>query len=219
MTNRYDLARKSMIETQLVPRGIHDPRVIQAMANIPRERFVDAHLRSHAYDDCPLPIKEDQTISQPYIVALMTQALELTGHEKTLEIGTGSGYQTAILAELCESVYTIERIGPLLEKAKKTLNELGYINIYYKIFNGTLGWSEHASYDAIIVTAAAPRIPKPLVKQLKEKGRLVVPVGDRISQELIEVIKRDGAFFTKSLGGVRFVSLVGEHGWSEQGTI
>jgi protein-L-isoaspartate(D-aspartate) O-methyltransferase len=215
MINEYHRARENMVKTQLVPRGIYDPRVIQAMGTVPRERFVERPLKRRAYDDRPLPIGQDQTISQPYIVALMTQALDLTGDEKTLEIGTGSGYQTAILAEMSEAVYTIERISSLLERAKGTLNELGYTNIYFKVFDGTLGWSEYAPYDAIIVTAAAPRIPKPLFDQLNEEGRLVVPVGERISQELIKVTRKDGKFFEKSLGGVRFVSLVGEYGWTE----
>jgi protein-L-isoaspartate(D-aspartate) O-methyltransferase len=215
MTSGDSSARDSMVRTQLVPRGIHDPRVLEAMSKIPRERFVDKSMKRRAYEDNPLPIGKDQTISQPYIVALMTEALELKGNEKTLEIGTGSGYQTAILAELSRAVYTIERIESLLEKAKRTLDDLGYTNVFFKVFDGTLGWSEEAPYDAIIVTAGAPRVPKPLKDQLNEGGRLVVPVGNRLGQELMKVTKEEGGFFEKSLGGVRFVNLVGEYGWTE----
>jgi protein-L-isoaspartate(D-aspartate) O-methyltransferase len=215
MASDYSLARESMVKTQLVPRGIRDLRVLEAMKKIPRERFVDPPMKRRAYDDNPLPIGKDQTISQPYIVALMTEALELKGNEKTLEIGTGSGYQAAILAELSGVVYTVERIESLLEQAKCTLDDLGYTNIYYKVFNGTLGWPEEAPYDAIIVTAGAPRVPKPLTDQLNEGGRLVIPVGDRLGQELMKVTREEGGFFEKSLGGVRFVSLVGEYGWTE----
>jgi protein-L-isoaspartate(D-aspartate) O-methyltransferase len=215
MASDYSLARESMVRSQLVPRGIRDPRVLEAMNKIPRERFVDHPMKGRAYDDNPLPIGKDQTISQPYVVALMTEALELKGNEKTLEIGTGSGYQTALLADLSKAVYTVERIESLLERAKRTLDELGYTNIFFKIFDGTLGWNEQAPYDAIIVTAGAPRVPKPLMDQLSDGGRLVVPVGDRLGQELIKITKEEGGFFEKSLGGVRFVNLIGEYGWTE----
>jgi len=215
MASDYSLARETMVRTQLVPRGIHNPRVLEAMSKIPRERFVDKIMKRQAYDDNPLPIGKDQTISQPYIVALMTEALELKGNEKTLEIGTGSGYQTAILAELSKAVYTVERIESLLEKAKRALDDLGYTNVFFKVFDGTLGWSEEAPYDAIIVTAGAPRIPRPLTDQLNEGGRLVVPVGDRLGQELIKITKEEGGFFKKNLGAVRFVNLVGEYGWTQ----
>jgi len=215
MASDYSLARETMVRTQLVPRGIHNPRVLEAMSKIPRERFVDKIMKRQAYDDNPLPIGKDQTISQPYIVALRTEALELKGNEKTLEIGTGSGYQTAILAELSKAVYTVERIESLLEKAKRALDDLGYTNVFFKVFDGTLGWSEEAPYDAIIVTAGAPRIPRPLTDQLNEGGRLVVPVGDRLGQELIKITKEEGGFFKKNLGAVRFVNLVGEYGWTQ----
>ena len=214
MVSDFTLARETMIKTQMLPRGIHDPRVLRAMGKVPRERFVGERMKPHAYDDNPLPIGEDQTISQPYIVALMTQALEQKGKERTLEIGTGSGYQTAVLAELSEIVYTVERIESLLERAKETLNELGYMNVFFKAFNGTFGWSEQAPYDAIIVTAGAPSVPKPLTDQLNEGGRLLVPVGDRLGQELMKITKKDGGFSEKSLGAVRFVSLIGEYGWT-----
>jgi len=202
-----------MVKTQLIPRGITDKRVLEAMMKVPRHLFVEEALRGEAYNDHPLPIGHKQTISQPYIVALMTQALDLKGNEHTLEIGTGSGYQTAILAELSEKVYTIERIRPLLEQARKRLWDLGYTNILFKAFDGTLGWEEHAPFDAIIVTAGAPRIPQPLVDQLADGGRLVIPVGGKFSQELIKVVKRNGELIQKNLGGCRFVDLIGIHGW------
>ena len=204
-----------MVKTQLVSRGIDDPRVLQAMGKIPREYFIDESLRDQGYADRPLPIGKDQTISQPYVVALMTQALELKGNERVLEIGTGSGYQTAILAELAKVVYSVERIESLLEGARQALDGLGYTNIYLMVSDGTVGWIEHAPYEAIIVTAGAPRIPEPLTDQLNEGGRLCIPVGDRFSQELVKVTKKNGHLLEKSLGGVRFVSLIGEHGWTE----
>ncbi len=209
----YRVARERMVKTQLIPRGIKDQRVLDAMARVPRDRFVEEALVGEAYNDHPLPIGHHQTISQPYIVALMTEALELTGDETVLEIGTGSGYQTAILAELARRVCTVERIRPLLSRAKRTLEELGYQNVLFKAFDGTLGWEEHAPYDAIIVTAGAPAIPKPLLEQLAENGRLVIPVGNRYSQDLIKVTARGGRFIRQNLGGCRFVDLIGVHGW------
>ncbi len=217
MTNTidYHLAREKMVKNQLMPRGINDPRVLEVMGKIPRDRFVEEALLGEAYNDHPLPIGHKQTISQPYIVALMTQALELTGEENTLEIGTGSGYQTAILAGLSEKVYTIERVRPLLVKARNILAELGYNNIMFKAFDGTLGWKEYEPYDAIMVTAGAPKTPQPLLDQLVEGGRLVIPVGNKFSQELIKVTKKKGNFIQKNLGGCRFVDLVGVHGWKD----
>ena len=211
----YRIAREKMVKSHLIPRGIKDPRVLRAMGEIPRDRFVEEALINEVYNDHPLPIGHKQTISQPYMVALMTQALQLTGSEKTLEIGTGSGYQTAILAELSKKVYTIERIRPLLVNARKILAELGYNNILFKAFDGTLGWKEHQPYDAIIVTAGAPKVPQPLLDQLEEGGRLVIPVGNKFSQELIRITKNRGAFVREDLGGCRFVNLVGAHGWKE----
>lgn len=217
MSHDYRLVRERMVKTQLVPRGIRDPRILEVMAKVPRHLFVEEALAGEAYNDHPLPIGNKQTISQPYIVALMTEALELKGQEKTLEIGTGSGYQTAILAELSRSVYTVERIRDLLVKAKKTLEDLGYTNILFKAFDGTLGWKEFEPFDAIIVTAGAPRIPQPLLDQLSEGGRLVIPVGNRFSQDLIKVTKRQGRIVEENLGGCRFVDLVGLYGWKEEG--
>lgn len=211
----YQPERENMVRSQLIPRGIRDTRVLQAMKEVPREKFVPGNMKLYAYEDSPLTIGMGQTISQPYIVALMTEALYLTGAEKTLEIGTGSGYQAAILSLLCKTVYTVERITALSENAKTVLDELGYKNIFLKIYDGTLGWAENAPYDAIMVTAGAPEIPDPLIAQLKEGGRLVVPVGDRISQELIKVVRKGESYYREDLGGVRFVNLIGEYGWKE----
>ena len=211
----YRIARERMVREQLIPRGISDKRVLSAMRKVPRDRFVEEALVTEAYNDHPLPIGENQTISQPYIVALMTEALKLTTKEKTLEIGTGSGYQTAILAELSKKVYTVERIRSLMIKARNTLAELGYNNILFKAFDGTLGWKQYAPYDAIIVTAGAPKLPQPLLEQLAEGGRLIIPVGNRYSQELIRVTNKKGNHIQENLGGCRFVDLVGVHGWKE----
>jgi protein-L-isoaspartate(D-aspartate) O-methyltransferase len=211
----YPLARERMVNTQLVPRGIKNLMVLEAMGRVQRHCFVEEALSNEAYNDHPLPIGHKQTISQPYIVALMTEALELTGKEKTLEIGTGSGYQTAILAELCDKVYTVERIRDLMVRARRILGELGYNNILFKAFDGTLGWKEYAPYEAVIVTAGAPKIPSPLLEQLSDGGRLVIPVGNRFSQELIRVTRKKDNFIEKNLGGCRFVNLVGLHGWKD----
>jgi len=205
-----------MVDIQLVPRGIRDPLVLEAMGKVAREEFVPKNLRESAYSDNALPIAENQTISQPYIVALMTQALELKGGEKVLEIGTGSGYQSAILAEIAGEVYTVERISALNDRAKEILSKLGYRNIHYKVVNGTLGWPERSPYDAIIVTAGAPKIPEPLMEQLAEGGRLVIPVGDSLGQDLLKIRKGGGEPLTEDLGAVRFVRLVGEYGWEER---
>lgn len=214
MSHNFKSAREKMVRTQIAARGIRDEGVLEAMSKVPRERFVLSGYEDQAYSDHPLPIGHDQTISQPYIVALMTEALQLKGEENTLELGTGSGYQAALLAELSREVYTVERIASLLEKAKKTLEDLGYENIHFKVHNGTTGWAEHAPYDAIIVTAGAPKIPKPLLDQLAEGGRMVIPVGNRFSQELMRVTRKDGELKEESLGGVRFVDLIGEFGWN-----
>ncbi|MCS7149191.1 MAG: protein-L-isoaspartate(D-aspartate) O-methyltransferase [Caldimicrobium sp.] len=211
----YRIARERMVESQIKARGIKDERVIQAMLKVPRHLFVEEALRDQSYGDFPLPIGEKQTISQPYIVALMTEALELKGTERVLEIGTGSGYQTAILAETALWVYTIEKYPSLQEKAKKTLFDLGYKNISFKIGDGTLGWQEASPFDAIIVTAASPQIPPPLIEQLNESGRIVIPVGDEFSQMLVKGIKKGGVLHTKNLEPVRFVKLVGTYGFKE----
>ena len=208
-------ARERMVKTQLVPRGIRDEGVLRAMGEVPRHRFVSEDLRGEAYDDHPMPIGHGQTISQPYIVALMTQALGLTGRERTLEIGTGSGYQTAVLAELSRELFTVERIPALLHSAEGVLGELGYGNIRFKAFDGTLGWDEHKPFDAVMVTAGAPGIPRPLRDQLTDGGRLVIPVGNRHSQELVRITRIGGRFEEAYLGGCRFVDLIGVHGWKD----
>jgi protein-L-isoaspartate(D-aspartate) O-methyltransferase len=204
-----------MVGNQLIRRGIRDPRVLEAMGRMPRDRFVEEALVGEAYGDHPLPIGCRQTISQPYMVAVMTEALCLEGRERVLEIGTGSGYQTAVLASLAGSVYTIERIPALLDKARSILADLGYTNIAYKAFDGTLGWAECAPFDAVIVTAAGPSIPRPLLEQLSDEGRLVIPVGDRDRQELFKIVRTGGEFVRHRMGGCRFVNLVGVHGWKE----
>jgi protein-L-isoaspartate(D-aspartate) O-methyltransferase len=215
MNNDYRVARERMVNNQIVSRGIKDKGVLSAMRKIQRHLFVEEALIAEAYNDHPLPIGHKQTISQPYIVALMTEALELTGKEKTLELGTGSGYQTAILAELSEKVYTIERIRPLMEQARSLLNEMGYTNVLFKSFDGTLGWEEYAPFDAMMITAGAPQIPEPLLNQLSDGGRMIIPIGDRFSQELIKVTKIKDDFKEENLGGCRFVDLIGVHGWKE----
>ncbi|MCD6320312.1 MAG: protein-L-isoaspartate(D-aspartate) O-methyltransferase [Candidatus Desulfofervidaceae bacterium] len=212
----YAIARERMVREQIEARGIKNARVLAAMRKIPRHLFVDEALWPQAYNDYPLPIGEGQTISQPYIVALMTSFLELEGTEKVLEIGTGSGYQTAILAELAQRVFTIERSKTLMKRAKTTLDRLGYFNVAYKVGDGTVGWPEMAPFQAIVVTAAAPDVPFPYIEQLDKGGRLVIPVGDRLSQMLYKITKlTNGTLQKESLCGCRFVPLVGAYGWPE----
>jgi len=211
----YHLARERMVKNQLIPRGIKNSLVLEAMGKVQRHLFMEEALVGEAYNDHPLPIGHKQTISQPYIVALMTEALELTGKEEVLEIGTGSGYQTAVLAELSKRVYTIERVRPLMVQARRILARLDYSNILFKTLDGTLGWKEYEPFDAIIVTAGAPKVPQTLKDQLSEGGRLVIPVGNRFSQELVKVTRKKGSFIQENLGGCRFVDLVGVHGWKE----
>ena len=205
-----------MVEEQIVSRGIKDAKLIAAVKKIPRHLFVEEALQNQAYSDHPLPIGEKQTISQPYMVALMTEALLLTGKEKVLEIGTGSGYQTAILAELSEKVFSIERIRSLAIRARKLLYELGYFNVEIKIFDGTFGWVEERPFDAIIVTAGSPDIPQPLIDQLAMGGRLVIPVGDAFVQDLFRVTKAEEGIKKEDLGGCRFVKLIGKYGWETE---
>jgi len=206
---KYRRARNKMVVEQLIARGIKDERVLSAMRDVKRHMFVPQEYRDYAYDDCPLPIGENQTISQPYIVALMTELLELKGDEKVLEIGTGSGYQAAILSELADQVYTIEILESLAESASKRLKRLGYNNVTVKCGNGFLGWQEHSPYDAIIVTCAPKEVPLTLIKQLKDGGRLVIPVGEYF-QELKLIRKEDGKIITKNIIPVRFVPMIGE---------
>jgi len=211
--DEFSISADRMVSNQIESRGVRDERVLEAFRTVQRYRFVEDALRGQAYNDHPLPIGSGQTISQPFIVALMTEALELSGKESVLEIGTGSGYQTAILAELAEHVYSIERIETLAKRSKSLLTELGYTNITIKIDDGTQGWREHAPYDAVIVTAASPDVPGPLIDQLKDGGRLVIPVGGRISQELVKITRMGNGTKRTHMGDCRFVKLIGEHGW------
>src|SRR4030043_1120774 len=212
----FPKARLRMVEEQIVGRGIKDPRVIAAMKKVPRHLFVEEALQGQAYSDHPLPIGEKQTISQPFMVALMTEALQLKEKEKVLEIGAGSGYQTAILAELAEKVFSIERIRSLAIRARQLLYDLGYFNVEIKIFDGTHGWVEETPFDAIIVTAGAPDIPQPLLDQLAMDGRLVIPVGDAYVQDLMRVTKTKEGIKKEDLGGCRFVKLIGKYGWEAE---
>jgi len=193
---------------------IRDERVVEAMERVPRERFIPQEARDAAYDDNPLPIGKGQTISQPYIIALMTEALSLTGTELVLEIGTGSGYQAAILALLARKVVSVERHPELIENARGTLDDLGYDNIEIHQAKNGLGWPEEAPYDGIIVTAAAPEVPQPLIDQLDMKGRLVIPVGGRYEQTLLRITRERWGVSTENLGGCRFVPLIGEDAWT-----
>jgi protein-L-isoaspartate(D-aspartate) O-methyltransferase len=209
----FDRARARLVE--LFGAEIRDKRVLTAIAKIPRELFVPENLQPCAYDDRPLSIGFGQTISQPFIVALMTQALDLKGPEKVLEIGTGSGYQAAILAELAESVYSVERIPELAESARNVLHRLGYSNVNIKVAGEEMGWKEFAPYDAIVVTAAAPVIHNDFVEQLTVGGRLVIPVGSRWEQELIKLTRGENKNHIDKLGGCRFVPLIGKDAWEE----
>ncbi len=210
---KYEHLRERMVQKQIKARGITDPGVLSAMRTVPRHLFVSEALMDQAYGDFPLPIGDQQTISQPYIVAEMTGALQLTDEDRVLEIGTGSGYQAAILAKIAYRVYTIERIHSLYLKTRKLFDKLYYHNIVTKYSDGTAGWRDESPFDAIIVTAGAPDIPKVLVNQLAVHGRLVIPVGDQYSQSLIKLYKDEGGVHETNLGGCRFVKLVGEYGW------
>lgn len=210
----FDTARRRMVETQIVARGVTDRRVIDAMLKLPRHLFVQEAMSSQAYNDTSLPIGEKQTISQPYMVAIMTELLELAGSERVLEIGTGSGYQAAVLSQVAKRVYTIERIPSLASTARKLFDSLGFTNISMKIDDGSVGWASEAPFDAIIVTAGAPEIPQALVAQLTPEGRLLVPVGDQDSQMLTLVRKTaDGGFSIERSTPCRFVKLIGSEGW------
>jgi protein-L-isoaspartate(D-aspartate) O-methyltransferase len=213
---KYRRHRQEMVQRQIEARGVTDEKVLEAMRKIPRQLFVSEALRDQAYGDFPLPIGEQQTISQPFIVAEMTQALQLSENDRVLEIGTGSGYQTAILAEIAYRVYTVERIHALLVKARQLFDELQYHNIISRLGDGSAGWAEESPFDAIMVTAGAPRIPEKLVAQLAPGGRLVVPVGDQHSQELMRIYRDASGIRKTHLGGCRFVKLVGEYGWGEK---
>ncbi len=211
----YTPARRQMVEKQLKARHITDHRVLTAMDEVPRHLFVKPGLQAEAYDDYPLPIGHGQTISQPYMVAVMTELLKLEGHERVLEVGTGSGYQAAVLTRLCKWVYTIEAVEALSIDAQRILMECGYDNVSLRVGDGSLGWPEEAPFDAIVVTAGAPDVPDTLVRQLIPGGRLVIPVGDRFSQTLYRVIVTETGTVVERHTGCRFVDLVGEFGWKK----
>jgi len=214
-SKKFGRLRAEMVRKQIEARGISDRSVLAAMGKVPRHMFVSEALMDQAYGDFPLPIGEQQTISQPFIVAEMTQALQIKSEDRVLEIGTGSGYQAAILAEIAFRVYTIERIHSLLIRARTLFDRLQYHNIVTRLSDGTTGWLDESPFDAIIVTAGSPKIPDTLINQLAVGGRMVVPVGDQHSQELIKMTKDQTGIHQISLGGCRFVKLIGEHGWGE----
>jgi len=207
--------RHAMVETDLIRRGIRDTRVVEAMNKVPREQFVAPEFREQAYEDRPLPIGEGQTVSQPYIVAVTLAALSLQGSETVLEVGTGSGYQTALLAELAEQVYSIERHGTLADSARFALQRLGYRNVEVTVGDGTRGWPERAPFDAIVVSAAAPRLPEDMFAQLREGGLMVVPVGPAEAQDLQLIRKIEGRPVVTSLNACRFVPLIGAQGYPD----
>ena len=211
--DQFAATRERMVAEQIRARGVADPRVLAAMRRVPRHRFIPEHLWSQAYADYPLPIGEDQTISQPYIVALMTEILELKETDRVLEVGTGSGYQAAILAELAAQVFSIDRKGGLADHARSILESLGHRNIRIRVGDGTLGWPEEAPFEGIIVTAGAPKVPRPLVEQLALGGRLVIPVGDAFTQTLTCVRQTGEGLKYEYHGGCRFVRLIGKYGW------
>ncbi len=211
----YEKERLRMVEEQILSRDVKDERVLAAMRRVPRHEFLPEAIRGMAYADNAIPLGEGQTISQPFMVALMSELLELTGTERVLEIGTGSGYQAAVLAELCEKVYSVERIKLLADRARATLDRLGYQSVAIKVYDGTYGWKEMAPFDAIIVTAGSPDVPAPLLDQLKDGGRMVIPVGERYGQTLLKIVKTpEGAVTQRSIPCV-FVPLIGNHGWKE----
>lgn len=207
--------RREMVDRQLVARGMRDPDVLRAMGEVPREVFVPKHLQHLAYSDSPLPIGEEQTISQPYIVALMTEAMEVSTEDRVLEIGTGSGYAAAVLSRIAAAVYTVERYASLARAAQRRFEELGYDNVHVRHGDGTLGWAAHAPYDAIVVTAGGPQVPGPLLEQLAIGGCLIIPVGpSHYSQELVRIRRTSETNYRReNLGAVRFVPLVGSEGW------
>jgi len=208
--------RRAMVAAQIAARGVADRRVLAALARVPRHLFVPPSLERAAYDDAPLPIGQGQTISQPYIVATMLECLSLQPEDKALEIGTGSGYQTALLAEMCRTVCTVERIPELADAARERLRGMGYENVRFRTADGTLGWPEEAPFDAIVVSAAAPRMPQPLLDQLAEGGRLAAPVGEERWQELVRVERTGGVFRRRTICGCVFVKLIGKEGWPEE---
>jgi protein-L-isoaspartate(D-aspartate) O-methyltransferase len=212
-SQRFARERERMVEEQLVARGVTDPRVLEVMRRLPRHVFVEEALRDRAYGDHPLPIGDGQTISQPFIVGRMTELLRLTGREKVLEVGTGCGYQAAVLAELAARVCTMERIPRLATRARETLEGLGYRNVWVRAGNGTLGWPDQGPFDRILVAAGGPAVPPPLFEQLGEGGRMVIPVGDATSQVLEVIEKVNGTMRVTPDSGCSFVKLVGKYAW------
>ncbi|MBW3226253.1 protein-L-isoaspartate(D-aspartate) O-methyltransferase [Marinobacter adhaerens] len=214
--NGFELQRASMVDYQLRARGIGSPLVLEAMGRVPRERFIPERMKDCAYDDGPLPIGAGQTISQPYIVALMTEALDLEGGERVLDIGTGSGYAAAVLSCIASEVFSIERVQELADRAARTLAAEGFDNVRVRCGDGTIGWPEHQPFDGIIVAAGAPAVPDSLKHQLAVGGHLVIPVGSEHSVQSLERVTRltENEFRTENLGAVRFVPLIGEQGWS-----
>lgn len=213
----FTIARRRMVEDQVIDRGVQDRRVIDAMLKVPRHKFVEEALEGKAYQDAPLPIGEKQTISQPYMVAFMSEALALDGSEKVLEIGTGSGYQAAVLALLAERVFSLERIPSLARRARKILDGCGFSKVNIRVADGTQGWQDMAPFDAIVVTAGAPEVPQDYLDQLAIGGRLVIPVGDRSSQVLMRITRTGQADYQEEqMLGCRFVPLIGRHGWKSE---
>ncbi len=215
MAVMFDHARRRMVEDQIAARGVRDARVLRAMASVPRHEFVEEALQHRAYSDCSLPIGYGQTISHPLTVGLMTEALELTGGERVLEIGTGSGYQTAVLAALCANVFTVERLAPLAMRTRKILDQQGLYNVALQIGDGTIGWKAEAPFDAIVVTAGGPELPRPLLSQLRHGGRLVVPVGDGESQSLVRLRIGASGIEEEVIADCRFVKLLGRFGFAQ----
>lgn len=213
---KYTRRREDMVRKQIEARGVTDQKVLKAMRRVPRHLFVGEALAEQSYGDFPLPIGEQQTISQPYMVAEMTQALALSEEDRVLEIGTGSGYQAAVLAEIVNRVHTVERIHSLFVKTRKLFDRLRYHNILTRFSDGTMGWEQEAPFDAIIVTAGSPKIPEPLIHQLAVGGRLIIPVGDRFTQDMIKIYKDEKGIRQTNMGGCRFVKLIGEHGWAKE---
>lgn len=212
----FTIARRRMVENQVIARGVTDPRVIDAMLKVPRHKFVEEALADQAYQDAPLPIGEKQTISQPYMVAVMSEALQLKGDETVLEVGTGSGYQAAVLALLCDRVFSLERLATLARRARRALDENGFSKVNIRLADGTLGWKDMAPFDGILVTAGAPSIPQEYLDQLAVGGRLIIPVGDRASQVLIRVTRvSEQEYREEKMLGCRFVPLIGSQGWRD----
>ena len=212
----YTRAREKMVKEQIIGRGIRDPKVIDALTRVPRHLFVPEALLGQAYGDTALPIGEGQTITQPFMVAFMSEALNLQGNEKILEVGTGSGYQSAALACLADRVYSVERVRGLLERARKALDRIQCHNVVTKLSDGSYGWVEEAPFDAILITAGAPSLPQPLLGQLKVGGTMVIPVGERNCQRLIRIRKDSQGYSQEDLLDCNFVSLVGEYGWAKR---